>query len=386
MDGRETKDKRVLVSGCFDLLHSGHVEFLRRAAGYGRLTVAVGSDRTVRRLKGRPALWPQGERLVMVRAVRHVAEAFVSSGSGTLDFAAEFWRMRPDVLVVNDDGDRTLKRQLCRTAGCRYVVLDRTPAEGIEARTSSGIRAAGRMPYRVEIAGGWLDQPWLSTMAPGPVICAAIQPDARFYPRSGLATSTRDKAIVMWRTGVPAGDREELARMLFCYDNPPGTEQFSGSQDAIGLALLAVKKINYAGRYWPESIETLEEPETLAWLERNVFLLPLGPRPQGCNVLDGCRPDEATARRLASCADGVWKRIVARDAAGLGTRLSESFTAQTAMFPAMVNDQVREGIASLGPAAGYAGYAVSGAGAGGYLIVVTDKPTGEMIRMEIATE
>jgi len=47
------KAKKVFVSGCFDMLHSGHIRFLEQAAEYGDVYVAIGSDRTVMDLKGR---------------------------------------------------------------------------------------------------------------------------------------------------------------------------------------------------------------------------------------------------------------------------------------------------------------------------------------------
>jgi cytidyltransferase-like protein len=97
--------KKVFVSGCFDLLHSGHVEFLRRAAAYGDLYVALGSDRTVYELKGRLPVIAQEERRFMVEALDCVHGAFISQGSGMLDFAQELQEMRPDVFVVNEDGN-----------------------------------------------------------------------------------------------------------------------------------------------------------------------------------------------------------------------------------------------------------------------------------------
>lgn len=48
---------KVFVSGCFDLMHSGHVFFFERAAAYGDLYVAIGSDKTIRELKnGNPCV------------------------------------------------------------------------------------------------------------------------------------------------------------------------------------------------------------------------------------------------------------------------------------------------------------------------------------------
>ena len=60
--------KKVIVSGCFDLLHSGHVEFFNQAAVYGDLYVAIGSDQTVLELKGKLPVNNELERLFMVKS------------------------------------------------------------------------------------------------------------------------------------------------------------------------------------------------------------------------------------------------------------------------------------------------------------------------------
>ncbi|MBL8166091.1 MAG: adenylyltransferase/cytidyltransferase family protein [Anaerolineae bacterium] len=117
--------RKVFVSGCFDLLHSGHVAFLQEAATYGDLYVALGSDATVYGLKGRLPINNQDERLYMVQAVSGVKVAFVSSGSGMLDFAAELRQIKPDVFIVNADGNIPQKEALCRGEGIEYHVLQR---------------------------------------------------------------------------------------------------------------------------------------------------------------------------------------------------------------------------------------------------------------------
>lgn len=100
--------KKVFVSGCFDMLHSGHVEFLQRAAEYGELTVALGSDRTVFELKGRPPINSEEERRFMLANVACVKQAVISRGSGYLDFEPELRELMPDVFVVNEDGTRKI--------------------------------------------------------------------------------------------------------------------------------------------------------------------------------------------------------------------------------------------------------------------------------------
>ena len=96
--------KKVFVSGCFDMLHSGHVEFFSQAAKYGDLYVALGSDKTVFELKGRLPVNGEQERLFMVRSVSSVKDAFISRGSGILDFETELREIMPDYFVVNADG------------------------------------------------------------------------------------------------------------------------------------------------------------------------------------------------------------------------------------------------------------------------------------------
>src|SRR5210317_676803 len=105
--------KKVFVSGCFDMLHSGHIAFFREAASYGDLYVALGSDKTVYDLKGRVPVNSEQERLFMIQAVSFVKEAFISRGSGMLDFEHEFREVRPDFFIVNEDGNIPEKQELC---------------------------------------------------------------------------------------------------------------------------------------------------------------------------------------------------------------------------------------------------------------------------------
>jgi cytidyltransferase-like protein len=132
--------KKVFVSGCYDLLHSGHVEFFRRASKYGDVYVALGSDKTIEKLKNRPTINQENERLYMVRAIRHVKEAFIAGGSGMLDFESELRKIKPHVFIVNEDGDRPEKRKLCRVLGIKYIVLKRIPARGLPRRSTTELR------------------------------------------------------------------------------------------------------------------------------------------------------------------------------------------------------------------------------------------------------
>lgn len=133
--------KKVIVTGCFDWLHSGHIRFFEESAAYGDLHVDVGSDANIRLLKGdKHPLFPQAERLYMVRAVRAVARAFIGSGTGWMDAAPDIELLKPDYYIVNEDGDRPEKRAFCLEHGIAYVVLKRVPKNGLPRRDSTRLR------------------------------------------------------------------------------------------------------------------------------------------------------------------------------------------------------------------------------------------------------
>ena len=131
--------KKVFVSGCYDLLHSGHIQFFKKAAEYGKLYVSIGSDKTVQELKGKASIYSEKERLFMVAAIKYVHRAFVARGSGQLDFKKEIEKIKPDIFVVNKDGDREEKRKYIKSLGIKYIVLKRTSYKKLPTRSTTGI-------------------------------------------------------------------------------------------------------------------------------------------------------------------------------------------------------------------------------------------------------
>lgn len=131
---------KVFVSGCFDVLHSGHIRFFEEAAQYGDLYVSIGSDKTIEELKHRKTLYNEAERLYMVSAIKFVHEAFIARGNGKLDFADELQRVKPDIFFVNSDGDSQEKRQFVESLGIRYVVSNRVPKDLLPVRSTTAIR------------------------------------------------------------------------------------------------------------------------------------------------------------------------------------------------------------------------------------------------------
>ncbi len=374
----------VLVSGIFDLLHSGHIEFFRQAAAYGDLNVAVASDRTYYDLKGRLPVNNEQERLYMVRSVSYVKTAFIACGIGILDFASELAEICPDYLIVNEDGNIPAKSLLCEKLGIKYVVLQRFPHEGLAARSSTALRSLNRIPFRIDIAGGWLDQPFCSRLYPGAVITVSIEPTLDFNERSGMASSTRRKAIDLWDARLPAGDPEKLARILFCYDNPPGTLEVSGSQDAIGIVMPGLNYSYYTGGYWPDRIEQIRSEEAYQFIENALYLVPLGPRQAGFHVLNDTNITTEGCKALSLAAETCWQSISARDLVLFGASVRSGFEAQIAMFPNMFNETMRDLIDIY--RSEVLGWKVSGAGGGGYLILVSDHPVENAIQVIVRRE
>ena len=131
----------VMVTGCFDWVHSGHIRFFMDAAEHGALYVVIGSDRNVRLLKGEGhPLQREEERRYMVGSMRPVYRCLVSSGSGWMDAEPEIDRLKPTSYVVNEDGDKPEKREFCAAHGLKYVVLERIPHAGLPARSSTDLR------------------------------------------------------------------------------------------------------------------------------------------------------------------------------------------------------------------------------------------------------
>jgi len=367
--------KKVFVSGCFDMLHSGHVAFLLTAASYGDLYVAIGSDATVYRLKERLPVNNEDECLYMVQSLNCVTSAFISSGSGMLDFADELRTIKPDLFIVNTDGNIPQKEALCQQEGIEYIVLEREPYAEFPPRSTTVLRTIEQMPYRIDLAGGWLDQPFVSTLYPGPV------PTIAFNERSGMATSTRNSALDLWGPKLPPGDPEKLARVLFAYDNPPGTKEISGSQDAIGIVLPGLNQSFYEGHYWPSCIDKVDDELTLQFIERSLYLVPLGEREAGYNPLSDTHITRDGAKALSEAAEGCWKAILEHDQPRFGLFMRRSFEAQVAMFPHMVSPLVEDMIERYRDVA--LGWKLSGAGGGGYLILVADRPIPNAIHIRI---
>lgn len=379
--------KKVFVSGCYDMLHSGHVAFFKEASGYGDLYVGIGSDKTIEELKHRRTVYSEKERLYMVKAIRYVTDAFINQGSGMLDFIDTLDRVKPDIFVVNSDGGSAEKRRLCEERGMEYVELTRVPDAGLKARSTTALRREVRshLPYRIDIAGTWIDQPYVSCHGDGWAITASIEPTCEFMERGGMSTSTRNAAMKIWPYELPDYNEEMLARLLFCFENDPENKgHVSGAQDAIGICMSGLTRHHYNDRYWPDRIESCHDEEILTWLENHIVLLPMFPRRHGCSVVEGKDITPEKVRALTTAADHCWNAIMRRDLGAFAEAFRNSFDAQVAMFPAMMQPGVQEYIDRIRDIA--LAWKMLGAGGGGYLaLVISDDiiPTPDMVRIKI---
>ena len=365
--------KKVFVSGCYDLLHSGHVEFFRQAAEYGDLYVGIGSDETILHYKGHKTLWNEQDRLFMVKAIRYVKDAYINAGSGIMDFVPTVDFLKPDILVVNEDGASEEKRKFCEERGMEYVVLKRDPHEGLEAHSSTAIKEQlCRIPTRLDLAGTWIDQPYVSCYAPGWAITISLEPTFEVRERCGLSTSTRNMIKKIWPLELPDMEPETLARLVFCYENNPERSDgiISGAQDSIGICIPGLCRHYYDNQFWPSKIETCNDESILSWLESHLVMIPMEPRKPGCSVIEGKDITETKVKALAKAADDCWEAIMNKDLEAFAAAYKASFDAQVAMFPAMIQGTVPSYIEKYEKLV--KAYKMPGAGGGGYLACVVE--------------
>ncbi len=240
----------------------------------------------------------------------------------------------------------------------------------------------GGIPYRMALAGGWIDQPFISRLNPAPpgsMVVVAVQPAFRFMDRCGLGTSTREVARRLWGDHLPERDPAVLVKELYQAENA-GKAEPSGSQDMAGLIYPGINRLDYdcdfEDGYFPVHVESNNDPAVAAWLEQVLYILPVAPRPLGYNPLGLKNLDPDWIARLGWSGRDCFAAIGRRDLQALGRSFNDCMECWEAILPHTVrhpNLQVdlMEILACY--QAQYPGAMYSGCG-GGYLYIASEQP------------
>ena len=252
----------------------------------------------------------------------------------------------------------------------------------------------GKMPYRMALAGGWIDQPFVSRLNPNPpgaMVVVSLQPSVRFMEGCGMGTSTRKVAIQLWQGSLPERDPAALVRELYAAENA-GKPEPSGSQDMAGMVYPGISRLDYdyayAGGYFPRHVESNNDPELARWLESVIYLVPVAQRPPGYSPLGEKNLDPDWIAQLGQSGHACYGAILARDAAALGASMNRCMTCWEKILPQTVRHPLlRVDLAALLAwyQQRYAGAMYSGCG-GGYLYVISEEPVPGASRVQIRTQ
>ena len=252
-------------------------------------------------------------------------------------------------------------------------------------------KVIGRIPYRLALAGGWIDQPFVSRhnpRPPGSMIVVGLDPVFRFMDRSGLATGTRAVATKLWRGRLPRRPPDQLVRGLYQRENR-GKAEPSGSQDMIGLIYPGISRLDYDfaanGGVFPVRIESLTDSGSARWLERVIQVLPVAPRPAGYNPLGQKRLEPKWVARLGQTGQDCFEAIRRRDLPALGASLNACMVCWEKLLPHTVRHPTLQvdlcGLLRVYQAR-YPGAMYSGCG-GGYLLVASNEPVPGAFRVSV---
>lgn len=157
--------KKVFVSGAFNVLHAGHIQFFRDARALGDyLIVSFPPADLLWQLYDKKSVLEDSDKLALLHSIDMIDEVILSTDADKeLSFKSAFLQCKPDILAVTtDDLYMAAKRQLCAETGVEFVVLEKTAPEGKQTSSTQvleRIKAPAHVPLRVDFAGGWLDVP-----------------------------------------------------------------------------------------------------------------------------------------------------------------------------------------------------------------------------------
>jgi hypothetical protein len=266
-------------------------------------------------------------------------------------------------------------------------------ADGADAERRCGDveLMASRIPQRMALAGGWIDQPFLSRHNPAPpgsMVVVALEPVIWFMDRCGMAGSTRRIATKLWDGALPNRPPAELVRELYAAENA-GKAEPSGSQDMIGLVYPGISRLDYdadvEGGCFPAHIESTCDPGIARWVEQILHLVPINQRPAGYNPLGIKNLNPQWIRELGESGMECYDAIRETDVRRLGASMNQCMKCWEAILPHTVQHptitiDLKEILSWF--QARYPGAMYSGCG-GGYMIVVSDEPVPGSLRVKV---
>jgi hypothetical protein len=249
----------------------------------------------------------------------------------------------------------------------------------------------GGLPYRLALAGGWIDQPFVSSLDPAPpgsMVVVSVHPDFRFMDYCGMGTSTRKVANSIWGAALPSRPPSDLVRELYEAENS-GKSEPSGSQDMVGLVYPGISRIDYDASYeggvFPVRVEGNHDPETASWLERVMHILPVAQRPAGYAPLGVKNLSAGWVRRLGASGAACFSSIILRDLAGLQASMNECMLCWETLLPQTVgHPTITVDLAGILEhyQREYGGAMYSGCG-GGYLYIATEREVPGSFRIRV---
>ena len=331
---------RVFVSGCYDILHAGHVQFFREARALGdHLTVCFASNEVLWHHKQRRSSLPDEHKRALIAAMAVVDEVVVGEGMDEgIDFKEHFLRLRPDILAVTeDDKYAPLKRALCAEVGAKYVVMAKTPPQFPPISTTQivkFIRAPEVAPLRVDFGGGWLDVPRLARAGAFIVNCA-ISPTVSLrawpYERNAGLGGSGAWALLNGKDGI--GSELDLG---------------VGWQDPAVIAETGL----CVWRSGPRPV--LDVKTSGECLRGRMALHWTGTEHDTPAMVGGARDYDAIARAGATAREAVWQNSFA----GMAEAVRQSYAVQRAEGMAELRADLPGALAWKYCGGGFGGYAV----------------------------
>eukprot|EP01084_Bolivina_argentea_P013984 26166_1 len=371
MSGR----KKVLIRGNFDLLNTGLIKYFEQASKFGDLYVCISKSYE-----------NQTDKLYVIKSIKYVHHVQISNGNIESDLET----IKPDIFFLIPSNHAQTKH-IVKQYGITYIVA--THKQNKEKHYNELI------PWRLCIAGAWLDQPFVSNVLYsfqkqiGSVIVMNVNYHNQFKHRSGLATSTRKTAIQLWENGILPQklDNIKTARLLFGADNAPGTKYISGSQDHLGLLLPGINRLDYNGKYWPINIVSMNKEakcrnkninDIHKFIENVLWLVPIKLRPLGFDPVAIKHLTASNVEQLANASKKVWNAMLNCDVKNFGIGLTETLKCYKLILPNTVPNEL-DIIWRKYDKNNY-GCSFSGAGGGGFLMVVSDhKPSENAYQIKI---